>query len=170
MTESLWEQLSEAARRAAIPVVGGDKARDVAQEALVLLLKTRLDIRDPIAFVRQTARLVALSFVRSDQRRISRERAFCDSCAARSSPLSEPICGELVYLSLAAGDRLLVRLLEAGHSVREIAERMGRSTSAVRRRIEALRAQFGRVPSAGSGSGRRTSRTSRPTIWKKRSA
>jgi DNA-directed RNA polymerase specialized sigma24 family protein len=149
-TERDWDELAELARRVASRYVPWDRAEDISQEVFLFLWVSDPP-REARLFVSALARRLALDHERSERRRLHRERAYGGE---NREGLAEPEPSGDVHLALRrlpARKRLLAEMLLAGFTVREIGCRLGAPKSSVQREIVELRAQFGRVPSPGSG-------------------
>jgi len=167
--DRVWSELAELSRRVAGRYVSRDRADDISQEVFLLLWVSDPP-KDARMFVSALARRLALSHLRSERRRLDRERTWVRETATVLMTPEAPGDGFRGLKDLQPRKRLLAEMLIAGYSVREIGARLEAPKSNVQREIEALRAQFGRVPSPGSAGRVRNGRTSRPTISKKRSA
>ena len=144
-----WSWLAELSRRVASRFVTRDMADDISQEVLLLLLVSAPP-RDLRTYVPALACRLALSHLRAERRRMARERAWVGwpedgAWAPETDQFSSP-----GFMSSTPKERLLLEMLAAGFTVREIAERTGRPKSNVQREIKALRSDLSKAGLRGT--------------------
>jgi DNA-directed RNA polymerase specialized sigma24 family protein len=126
-------------------------ADDISQEVLVLLLASPPP-RDLRTYVPALSRRLALGHLRAERRRLARERAWVDGPDDRAPASGADRFLSPGFMSSSPKERLLLEMLAAGFTVREIAERSGRPKSSVQRDIKVLRSDLSKAGLRGTAA------------------
>lgn len=130
----LYEEALSSARRSGARA----DAEDVAQQAVLFLLRDIQRVRDAERFVAGAARRLVVSLRRSERRRLEREQVYISTRQAVDTFPESRLLLQLWVRGLPDRERTMVELFREGLSVREIALRVDFSKSAVSRRMRAL--------------------------------
>lgn len=161
ITTPEWLDLASLARRLARRrPESADDADDVAQEALTRLVTeergSTFPIDNPASWLRVVIRNLAVrrgkrrERIREAERHFASERSVPSPSRAESLLLTREVLAEL-----RDEDRQLLVLHALGHKHREIAERVGGSTSSVGIRIRRARARAATIVARSGAGGRR---------------
>jgi DNA-directed RNA polymerase specialized sigma24 family protein len=148
-----WAEVATFARQVASQYVSREAAEDISQEVCVCLLRFDPPSKDR-PLVQAMARKLAVSHLRSDQRRLAREREW--AWAGIADPPQPEATRDNSFDSpdLSRRQRLLAGMLVEGFTVREISVRSGRPRSSVQGEIEELRRRLSRTVARGAAAAR----------------